>query len=213
MREAKLRPQKADSKIRVNEQQNILVASTVAYCYVCHRTGHRADVCPYPPDVPTCKDCEALLIAERHECKPKCSLCSGLPWALSAARQPAKRTDDDRQAEVENFLWPVRGPLIKTFHRPLPTFAPGQETPQFEVPVSLQDPRKDAEHPERIETQQSTQVSSAQTPCRKARSPPHLGEYLGSDHAILATTTYGAEYNVKLGKARLADWTKLRDER
>ncbi|KAM7285300.1 hypothetical protein ISCGN_032252 [Ixodes scapularis] len=41
----------------------------------------------------------------------------------------------------------------------------------------------------------------------------HLGEYLGSDHAILATTIYGAEYKVKLGKAGLTDWTKLRDER
>ncbi|KAG0428613.1 hypothetical protein HPB47_024400 [Ixodes persulcatus] len=47
-----------------------------------------------------------------------------------------------------------RGPHIKIFHRPvlvpiseLPTFAPAQETPQFEVP--LQDPRKDAE---RLET-------------------------------------------------------------
>ncbi|KAG0419180.1 hypothetical protein HPB47_004297 [Ixodes persulcatus] len=48
----------------------------------------------------------------------------------------------------------ARGPHIKIFHRPvlvpiseLPTFAPAQETPQFEVP--LQDPRKDAE---RLET-------------------------------------------------------------
>ncbi|KAM7285308.1 uncharacterized protein ISCGN_032260 [Ixodes scapularis] len=59
------------------ETRCFLYKRTVAYCYVCHQTGHRADVCPYPPDVPTCKDCEALLTAEPHECKPKCSLCSG----------------------------------------------------------------------------------------------------------------------------------------
>ncbi|KAG0426814.1 hypothetical protein HPB47_026092, partial [Ixodes persulcatus] len=59
------------------ETKCFLYKRTVAYCYVCHQTGHRADVCPYPPDVPTCKDCEALFTAERHECKPKCSLCSG----------------------------------------------------------------------------------------------------------------------------------------
>ncbi|KAG0430413.1 hypothetical protein HPB47_022719 [Ixodes persulcatus] len=67
------------------ETKCFLYKRTVAYCYVCHQTGHRADVCPYPPDVPTCKDCEALLTAERHECKPKCSLCSGEHCTASKA--------------------------------------------------------------------------------------------------------------------------------
>ncbi|KAH9372639.1 hypothetical protein HPB48_007831 [Haemaphysalis longicornis] len=42
---------------------------------------------------------------------------------------------------------------------------------------------------------------------------PHLGEYLGSDRAILATTIHSTEYRVKFGAARLTDWTKLREER
>ncbi|KAH9378492.1 hypothetical protein HPB48_017107 [Haemaphysalis longicornis] len=41
----------------------------------------------------------------------------------------------------------------------------------------------------------------------------HLGEYLGSDHAILATTIHGTEYPVKFGTARLTDSTKLREGR
>ncbi|KAH7970388.1 hypothetical protein HPB49_005536 [Dermacentor silvarum] len=38
----------------------------------------------------------------------------------------------------------------------------------------------------------------------------HLDEYLGSDHAILATTIAGRDYSVRAGQARLTDWTSFR---
>ncbi|KAH7955038.1 hypothetical protein HPB49_024230 [Dermacentor silvarum] len=41
----------------------------------------------------------------------------------------------------------------------------------------------------------------------------NLQEYLGSDHALLATTLHGLEYKARIGTARLTDWTKLREMR
>lgn len=41
----------------------------------------------------------------------------------------------------------------------------------------------------------------------------HTGEYQGSDHAILSTTVIGSDYKAVIGRARLTDWTKLREER
>ncbi|KAH7932730.1 hypothetical protein HPB49_001788 [Dermacentor silvarum] len=41
----------------------------------------------------------------------------------------------------------------------------------------------------------------------------NLAEYLGSDHALLATTLHGLEYKDRIGTARLTDWTKLREIR
>lgn len=41
----------------------------------------------------------------------------------------------------------------------------------------------------------------------------NLAEYLGSDHALLATTLHGLEYKARIGTARLTDWTKLRQIR
>ncbi|KAM7314152.1 hypothetical protein ISCGN_003937 [Ixodes scapularis] len=41
----------------------------------------------------------------------------------------------------------------------------------------------------------------------------HLEEYLGSDHALLATTLHGLEYKARIGTARLTDWAKMRETR
>ncbi|KAH9364970.1 hypothetical protein HPB48_015292 [Haemaphysalis longicornis] len=40
----------------------------------------------------------------------------------------------------------------------------------------------------------------------------HLGEYLGSGHAIFVSAIHGTEYRVKLGMVDLTHWTKLRQE-
>ncbi|KAG0425447.1 hypothetical protein HPB47_027392 [Ixodes persulcatus] len=110
-----------------------------------HQTGHRADVCPHPPDVPTCKDCEAQLSAERRECKPKCSLEQGL---LERFLPPVNRRKEQTpigRRRSRTLSYQRGDPSSRS--STIPTFAPGQETLQFEVPVPLQDPRKDAEHP------------------------------------------------------------------
>ncbi|KAH7934272.1 hypothetical protein HPB49_024249 [Dermacentor silvarum] len=41
----------------------------------------------------------------------------------------------------------------------------------------------------------------------------NLAQYLGSDHALLATTLHGLEYKARIGTARLTDWAKLREIR
>ncbi|KAM7315781.1 hypothetical protein ISCGN_005564 [Ixodes scapularis] len=41
----------------------------------------------------------------------------------------------------------------------------------------------------------------------------HLEEYLGSDHALIATTLHGLEYKARIGTARLTDWAKMRETR
>ncbi|KAH9367642.1 hypothetical protein HPB48_013646 [Haemaphysalis longicornis] len=50
---------------------------TVAFCTLCHQTGHRADVCPWPPATPKCKACGASLNELQHICTPRCGLCKG----------------------------------------------------------------------------------------------------------------------------------------
>lgn len=59
------------------ETRCYLYKRTVAHCHVCHKTGHRADVCPNPPSTPKCKECGAQLTSEQHECRPQCTLCGG----------------------------------------------------------------------------------------------------------------------------------------
>ncbi|KAM7315701.1 hypothetical protein ISCGN_005484 [Ixodes scapularis] len=77
---------------------------------------------PKPPPLPaddfklTIRPRNGLVLSKRRTPHSE----QGLPWALSAARQPAKRTDVDRQAEIENPFWPARGPLIKIFRCPVP---------------------------------------------------------------------------------------------
>ncbi|KAG0417103.1 hypothetical protein HPB47_005878 [Ixodes persulcatus] len=41
----------------------------------------------------------------------------------------------------------------------------------------------------------------------------NLEEYLGSDHALLATTLHGLEYKARIGTVRLTDWAKMRETR
>ncbi|KAH7983687.1 hypothetical protein HPB52_013517 [Rhipicephalus sanguineus] len=41
------------------------------------KSGHRADVCPNPPETPKCKDCGVTLSGGQHECHPRCGLCDG----------------------------------------------------------------------------------------------------------------------------------------
>ncbi|KAM7314956.1 uncharacterized protein ISCGN_004740 [Ixodes scapularis] len=273
------------------ETRCFLYKRTVAYCYVCHQTGHRADVCPYPPDVPTCKDCEALLTAEPHECKPKCSLCSGEHRTASKACPGRFLPPVNRRKEQTSIG--RRRPRTPSGQRGDPSSrSSAARSRSRSYPRLTQDRRRRSSRSrsrsktrgrtpstqERIETQQSTQaihkaggqpllimgdfnaahqlwgyaysnkrgnalhalianndLTLLTNPASHTRmgnsvtndtSPDltitshiphadweHLGEYLGSDHAILATTIYGAEYKVKVGKARLTDWTKLRDER
>ncbi|KAH7983241.1 hypothetical protein HPB52_010411 [Rhipicephalus sanguineus] len=54
-----------------------LYKRTLAYCTTCHQSGHRADVCPNPPETPKCKDCGVTLSGGQHECHPRCGLCDG----------------------------------------------------------------------------------------------------------------------------------------
>ncbi|EEC00566.1 hypothetical protein IscW_ISCW001822 [Ixodes scapularis] len=41
----------------------------------------------------------------------------------------------------------------------------------------------------------------------------HLEKYLGSDHALLATTLDGLKYKARIGTAHLTDWAKMRETR
>ncbi|KAH9370268.1 hypothetical protein HPB48_007395 [Haemaphysalis longicornis] len=63
-----------------------LYKRTVAYCYICHQVGHRADVCPNPPKTPKCKTCGSPLASNQHEGHPKCLLCNGAHTTASKAR-------------------------------------------------------------------------------------------------------------------------------
>ncbi|KAL1467992.1 hypothetical protein MTO96_041779 [Rhipicephalus appendiculatus] len=40
----------------------------------------------------------------------------------------------------------------------------------------------------------------------------HLDEYLESDHALLVITISGRDYSVRVGQARLTDWTGFRSQ-
>ncbi|KAH9371985.1 hypothetical protein HPB48_013237 [Haemaphysalis longicornis] len=59
------------------ETRCYLYKRTVAHCHVCHKTGHREDVCLHPPSTPKCKDCGVQLTSDQHECHPQCTLCGG----------------------------------------------------------------------------------------------------------------------------------------
>lgn len=167
------------------ETRCFLYKRTVAYCYVCHQTGHRADVCPYPPDVPTCKDCEALLTAEPHECKPKCALCSGEHRTASKACPGRFLPPVNRRKEQTSIG--RRRPRTPSGQRGDPSSrSSAARSRSRSYPRLTQDRRRRSSRSrsrsktrgrtpstqERIETQQSTQVSWAQTLSRKARSPP-----------------------------------------
>ncbi|KAL1484119.1 hypothetical protein MTO96_050098 [Rhipicephalus appendiculatus] len=65
-----------------------LYKRTVAYCTTCQQSGHRADVCPNPPETPRCKDCGVTLSGEQHECHPECGLCGG---AHTTAAKPSPK--------------------------------------------------------------------------------------------------------------------------
>ncbi|KAH9368454.1 hypothetical protein HPB48_012616 [Haemaphysalis longicornis] len=80
---------------------------TVAFCTLCHQTGHRADVCPSPPATPKCNVCGAPLNEPQHICTPRCGLCKGphttaskdcpkryLPTVYKAKKTPNKSTSD-----------------------------------------------------------------------------------------------------------------------
>ncbi|KAG0425550.1 hypothetical protein HPB47_027295 [Ixodes persulcatus] len=235
MREAKLHPQEADIKIRVNEQQNIVVASTpyqstasalsgvetkcflykrtVAYCYVCHQTGHRADVCPYPPDVPTCKDCEALLTAERDECKPKYSLCSGEHRTASKACPGRFLPPVNRRKELTSIG--RRRSRTPSGHRGDPSSRSStarSRSRSRSYPHLPQDRRRRSSRSwsrsktrgrtpstqERIETQQSTQA------IHKAGSQPLL--IIGDFNA--AHQLWGYAYSNKHGEVRVSEFLK-----
>lgn len=70
------------------ETRCYLYKRTVAHCHVCHKTGHRADVCPHPPSTPKCKDCGVQLTSNQHECRPLCTLCGG---AHTTASKPCPK--------------------------------------------------------------------------------------------------------------------------
>ncbi|KAH9378727.1 hypothetical protein HPB48_009836 [Haemaphysalis longicornis] len=50
---------------------------TVAFCTLCHQTGHRADVWPSPPATPKCNVCGAPLNEPQDICTPRCGLFKG----------------------------------------------------------------------------------------------------------------------------------------
>lgn len=202
------------------ETRCFLYRRTVAYCYVCHQTGHRADVCPHPPDVPPCKDCGALLTAERHECKPKCSLCSGehrtaskacpqrflppvnrrkeaTPIARRRSRTPSRQRGDrsSRSSTVRSRSRSQSYPSLPQHRRLRSSRFRSRSKNRGRTPSTQQ----------RIETPPATQVSWAQKLSRKARSPSPPNEVLKQ---VQAQNVRLQEENATL-KAEL---TALREE-
>ncbi|KAH7958409.1 hypothetical protein HPB49_001378 [Dermacentor silvarum] len=91
------------------ETRCYLYRSSRQVCYICFKSGHRADVCP-TPDAVVCSNCAEPVIEDGHYCEPRCVLCKEAhptrakecKERLRKPRSPRARKQEEPDAEARN---------------------------------------------------------------------------------------------------------------